>query len=128
MTTVEPYCEHFDCACPPFVTDGRVGQAEWARYVKDMDISYEQQANAKVAHQLGEQPEHVEQPMPRRVPGVDMQELVIGDMKDRYSLGVARYGMGVRVGNGRDMLRDLYEELLDACVYARGLMEERDRG
>jgi hypothetical protein len=49
----EQYCDHFDCACPPFVTDGRVSQAEWDRYVADMEITPEEQARAKAAHQYG---------------------------------------------------------------------------
>lgn len=47
-------CDHFDCACPPFVTDGRVSLREWSIYVADMDITPAEQANAKVAHMLRE--------------------------------------------------------------------------
>lgn len=28
------YCEHFDCACPPFVLDGRVSSEEWGTYLQ----------------------------------------------------------------------------------------------
>ena len=35
-------------------------------------------------------------------------------------------GTALQPFNGRDALRDLYEELLDACTYIRQVIEERD--
>jgi hypothetical protein len=55
-----------------------------------------------------------------------IQELVMFDMQGRLSLGLERYGTGLQAHNGRDMLRDAYEEALDLCVYLRGAMYERD--
>lgn len=55
-----------------------------------------------------------------------IQELVISDMSGRLRLGIERYGTGLQANNGRDMLRDAYEEALDLCVYLRGMMYERD--
>lgn len=55
-----------------------------------------------------------------------IQELVINDMGNRLAIGIQRYGTGLQAGNGRDMLRDAYEEALDLCVYLRGAMFERD--
>ena len=55
-----------------------------------------------------------------------IQKLVMLDMRDRLSLGLERYGTGLQPFNGRDMLRDAYEEALDLCVYLRGMMYERD--
>lgn len=69
---------------------------------------------------------HQEQPAPIPNDSVDIQTLVLADMEARYALGVQRYGTGLQVGNGRDMLRDAYEEALDLCVYLRGAMAERD--
>ena len=58
--------------------------------------------------------------------GPVIQNLVIDDMHDRLSLGIERYGTGLQANNGRDMLKDAYEEALDLCVYLRGMMYERD--
>jgi hypothetical protein len=32
-------CDHFDCACPPFVLDGRVSSQEWAGHLRKMGLS-----------------------------------------------------------------------------------------
>jgi hypothetical protein len=55
-----------------------------------------------------------------------IQTLVMDDMRQRLQVGIERYGTGLQPFNGRDMLRDLYEELLDAAVYVRGAIYERD--
>lgn len=39
------------------------------------------------------------------------------DMQARDRLGAKRYGTRLQPHNGRDSLRDAYEEALDACVY-----------
>ena len=51
---------------------------------------------------------------------------VIQDMQDRDQLGRKRYGVPLQAFNGRDMLRDAYEEALDLCCYLRGVIYERD--
>lgn len=53
-------------------------------------------------------------------------DLVIADLRTRKQLGIERYGTALQAHNGRDALRDLYEELLDACIYVKQVMEERD--
>jgi len=58
----------------------------------------------------------------------DIMDLVIQDMHARKELGMERYGVPLRTFNGRKALKDLYEELLDACVYIRQEMEERECG
>ena len=55
-----------------------------------------------------------------------IQELVLDDLRARMEVGKERYGTYLQAFNGRDALRDLYEELLDACVYIRQVIEERD--
>ena len=52
--------------------------------------------------------------------------LVIDDMRERAILGKARYNVFLQAFNGRDALVDLYQELLDAVVYTRQLLQERD--
>lgn len=68
----------------------------------------------------GEQPA----PVPNTHPAI--WGVVIADMAARDHLGERRYGVRLQPHNGRDTLRDWYEELLDAAVYARTLLYERD--
>lgn len=53
-------------------------------------------------------------------------ELVIDDMRSRDSFGRKKYGTPLQPFNGRDSLKDAYEEVLDLCVYLRNAIEERD--
>lgn len=66
------------------------------------------------------------QPDPRPNDARPVWDLVIEDMRARDRLGRERYGVPLQAGNGRDALRDAYEEALDLCVYLRQAIEERD--
>lgn len=48
----------------------------------------------------------------------------ITDMQARKQFGLRKYGTLLQAYNGHDALRDLYEELQDAAVYARQVMAE----
>jgi hypothetical protein len=73
------------------------------------------------AGRAGDQP----LPVPNSLPHI--QDLVHADLQERQQLGESRYGVpGLQPHNGRDMLLDLYQELLDAAVYARAAIWERD--
>ncbi len=50
---------------------------------------------------------------------------VMQDLEDRYQLGLERYGKPVKPMDGEDYLKHLYEELMDACVYIKAVIEER---
>jgi hypothetical protein len=50
--------------------------------------------------------------------------MVIDALRARAEVGKARYGTYLFRDNGRDMRRDLLEELLDAMVYLVGTMEK----
>lgn len=52
--------------------------------------------------------------------------LVMVDMASRDNLGRKRYGTALQPFNGRDNLRDAYEEALDLAVYLRAAIYERD--
>lgn len=60
-------------------------------------------------------------PTPNDQPAV--ADLVMTDMLERRAHGAREYGTPLQIDNGRDPLQDLYEELLDGVVYARGLIE-----
>ena len=69
---------------------------------------------------LGEQ-----QPEPTSTDEPSAHDLVIADMAARKEFGLAKYGSLLQASYGRDNLQDLYEELLDACVYIRNEIERR---
>ncbi len=55
-----------------------------------------------------------------------MHDLVKEDMEGRKQLGIKRYGTPLQPHNGRDALRDAYEEILDHAAYLRQMLYERD--
>jgi hypothetical protein len=67
---------------------------------------------------------HVEQkePVPNELPAC--WDLVIDEMKNRDQIGRERYKTALQPFNGRNALRDVSEELLDAVVYNRQLRFE----
>ena len=67
-----------------------------------------------------------DQPLPVPNDGPDIQSLVVADLLARRHLGIERYGTPLQPGNGRDALRDLYEELVDSVCYLKQLLVERD--
>lgn len=67
-----------------------------------------------------------DQPLPTDNGGPAMQDLVIADIEARKAVGLSRYGQLLKAFDGRDNLRDIYEELLDAAVYVRKEIYKRD--
>ena len=63
-------------------------------------------------------------PTPNQHPAI--WTIVMGDMDQRNQFGIKKYGTPLQPFNGRDSLRDAYEEALDLCVYLRTAMYERD--
>ena len=53
-------------------------------------------------------------------------DLVIVDIAERDAIGAQKYGVRLQPHNGRDVLVDTYQELLDAVVYLRSVIYERD--
>lgn len=64
-------------------------------------------------------------PTPNTEPAI--YDLVIRDMAARDRFGHNKYGTRLQPFNGRDALKDAYEEVLDLAVYLRQLIYERDR-
>lgn len=58
-------------------------------------------------------------------PGI---QKLIKSLDERRQVGVERYGQELFVGARADINQDLYEELLDAMVYAQGLAMGEDKG
>lgn len=83
---------------------------------------------------------HVEQPLPVATDGPHIHDLVARDLRvassylgheqvaldlaGRKQIGIERYGQPLQAHNGRDALRDAYEEALDLLVYLRQFQEE----
>ena len=68
----------------------------------------------------------IEQAMPVPNDAPSVQGMVIADIRTRMELGLERYGTLLQPNNGRDALRDAYEEALDLSIYLRQAIEERD--
>jgi hypothetical protein len=67
-----------------------------------------------------------DQPMPTPNAHPAVWPIVMQDMQSRHELGIKRYGTPLQPHNGRDALRDAYEEALDLAVYLRTAIYERD--
>lgn len=67
-----------------------------------------------------------EQPMPKKNKLPAVWDLVIKDMQSRDLVGLERYKTRLQPHNGRDALIDAYQEILDAAVYLRQLIYERN--
>lgn len=67
-----------------------------------------------------------DQPLPVVNDRPFIQDLVIADLEARKALGIRRYHTALQPFNGRDALRDAYEEALDLVVYLKQVMVERD--
>ena len=67
------------------------------------------------------------QPPPiRRAALPSIHALVANDFLERGAYGERKYGTKLTANNGRDALKDAYEEALDLVVYLRQALEERD--
>ena len=52
--------------------------------------------------------------------------LVLQDVLDRKRVGFERYGTMLQANNGRDPVKDMYQELLDALVYGQQVLVEHE--
>lgn len=67
-----------------------------------------------------------DQPLPEKNDNPIIQNLVILDIQERMKVGIERYGTPLQAFNGRDALRDAYEEALDLTMYLKQCLIERD--
>lgn len=71
------------------------------------------------------QPE--DQPMPTANDLPFVHDVVAADIMARGELGKRRYGTKLQPFNGRNVLQDIYEELLDAACYIKQRMLEEEQ-
>ena len=99
-------------------------------YTGDCFASHRQgwtpRADAPAAAQAPARAPNGEQPAPTPNDNPAAWNLVMRDMLARDALGQQKYGVRLQPGNGRDTLRDAYEEALDLAVYLRTAIFERD--
>lgn len=53
-------------------------------------------------------------------------DLAANAMADRKKLGISRYGQPLQPVNGRDFVRDAWEEAMDVAAYMAGVRWEQD--
>jgi len=68
-----------------------------------------------------------DQPLPTINDGPIIQDLVIADIEARKELGIRRYGTALQAFNGRDGLKDAYQEVLDLAIYLRQKLAEMEQ-
>lgn len=59
------------------------------------------------------------EPPPKPNSSQPVWELVMQDMFERNEFGKAKYGTPLQAHNGRNALKDAYEEVLDLAVYLK---------
>lgn len=69
---------------------------------------------------------NTEEPAPVKNQEPAVWDLVVRDMQERDRMGQERYGVRLQPHNGRDVLKDAYQEALDLVVYLRQTIYERD--
>lgn len=55
-----------------------------------------------------------------------MHEQARQDLESRKQLGIQRYGVALQPANGRDAIRDAYEEALDGAAYGAQAVWEQE--
>lgn len=67
-----------------------------------------------------------DQPLPVVNDHAIVQDAVCVDIQNRKRIGIQRYGTPLQPHNGRDALRDAYEEAVDLACYLKQALMERD--
>jgi len=93
-----------------------------------LDAAYERQAllQGHVFTPVFEENTEWGQPLPIPNKFPEIWKLVIIDMNHRNEFGISKYQTALQPFNGRDALKDAYEEILDAAVYLKQAIYERD--
>lgn len=68
------------------------------------------------------------QPMPTHNDHPAIWDIVVRDIRARDAYGMKKYRTRLQPFNGRDALRDAYEEALDCVVYLAQALYEREHG
>ncbi len=96
------------------------------RGLRDLRLTQAAQMASALGVRLSELVAPADDVMPKPKAVRAIWPLVVADMQARDQLGRERYGVPLQPFNGRDALRDAYEESLDLCAYLRQALYERD--
>lgn len=66
------------------------------------------------------------QPAPTPTDEPSAHDLVIAELEKRKAFGIAKYGVTLQAGNGRDHLRDALDEVLDLAVYLMCAIQQQE--
>lgn len=69
---------------------------------------------------------NAKEPQPIKSTHPAVWDLVLGDIIERDLIGEQKYSTRLQPFNGRDALKDAYQEALDLVVYLRQAIYERD--
>jgi len=58
----------------------------------------------------------------------EIADLVLADLAQRKKMGIAKYSRPLTAWTIEKPLWEMYEELLDACIYARAAIERLGQG
>lgn len=93
------------------------------RTFQSVSSRFQQSASPSSLRSLGT-PASDPQPAPSGN-GQPVVDAVLADVQSRRDFGLQKYGTLLRTHNGRDAAWDLYQELLDAVMYLRQFILER---
>lgn len=98
--------------------------------VLQMSIHTRDAAQRNIDRLAAEMPERAHREGDQPLPTVNalpcIQDLVVADIERRKAIGRRRYGTVLQPFNGRNSLRDAYEEAIDLAVYLRQLLYEHE--
>lgn len=107
------------------MADSRVKESVLALAIHSRDTA--QRTIDRLASEIPERANRDgDQPLPTVNELPCIQDLVIADIERRKEVGRRRYGTVLQPFNGRDSLRDAYEEAIDLAVYLRQLLYEHE--
>src|SRR5215217_3039422 len=98
----------------------------------DLSLRPATEANWKEANEqrrrikLSQDITHEPMPVTTDKPVVPVTPRVIQDLRDKSEAGVEKYGVPLHTYNGRNPLRDAYQEALDLAQYLKQALMEQD--
>lgn len=77
---------------------------------------------------FGQNSSHTDSTQPKpSAGGQSVTEAVIQDFQTRRKYGIKKYGQELLTVDGRDTLIEIYQELMDAVVYTKKALMEREK-
>lgn len=123
LSTAEPmHASPFEHQCTP--GDGPGNFRGWQQLRHMLEDGNPPWWNPDKPSRLGREGDT--QPLPVVSDAPIAHRMVQDDLEERLKVGIERYGQPLQAFNGRDSLRDAYEEVLDLAVYLRNAIYEQE--